>query len=297
MILLTLYNQSFLVITSCKEFRKISDQILQPTAREIYARDFDENDSVYQKWLKSYEEAKISNLKIKDPFSVHKEVDSSKNTAFGFLVDLKHGDRLFVEVGAKNKDSRFFINVFGDSLFDFLASAKLDERIWSKSIEKSGTYRIIIQPEIAFSGTFTSEIYTQPSYAFPVSGKNNSDIQSFWGADRDGGARRHEGIDIFAKRGTPLIAVTTGVISKAGDYGLGGKQVWLMDSKLGNSIYYAHLDSIKAKSGQRVSVGDTLGFVGNSGNAANTSPHLHFGIYSKSGAVDPYPFIKIRVRE
>src|SRR5690606_27632559 len=135
-------------------------------------------------------------------------------------------------------------------------------------------------------------IYTQPSLGFPVAGKGNANIQSLWGADRDRGARRHEGVDIFAARGTAVIAVTDGIIVRSGAYGLGGEQVWLRDRLFGISIYYAHLDSIHVYPRQRVEKGDTLGFVGNTGNARTTSPHLHFGIYSRYGAVDPLPYIR-----
>jgi SH3-like domain-containing protein len=77
---------------------------------------------------------------------------------------------------------------------------------------------------------------------------------------------------------------------------LGGKVVWLANSELGYSQYYAHLDSQVVRSGQQVKQGDTLGMVGNTGNAITTSPHLHFGIYkSGRGAVDPFPFLQNRV--
>ena len=82
-------------------------------------------------------------------------------------------------------------------------------------------------------------------------------------------------------------------MSRTGNRGLGGKQVWLRDGLFGNSLYYAHLDSIIATNGQRVKIGDTLGLVGNTGNARTTPPHLHFGVYSHgSGAINPLPFLK-----
>ncbi|MGB3774939.1 MAG: M23 family metallopeptidase, partial [Leeuwenhoekiella sp.] len=83
-----------------------------------------------------------------------------------------------------------------------------------------------------------------------------------------------------------------GMVSSTGDRGLGGKQVWLRSGIFGNSLYYAHLDSIIASTGQRVKVGDTLGLVGNTGNARTTPPHLHFGIYKRGrGAINPLPFV------
>jgi hypothetical protein len=130
-----------------------------------------------------------------------------------------------------------------------------------------------------------------PAYLFPVSEGINANVQSYWGANRDGGARSHEGIDIFAKRGTPVVAATNGSIGYTGEKGLGGKQVWLRDRKRGQSLYYAHLDSIADVSGN-IKRGDTIGFVGNTGNARTTPPHLHFGIYkSYRGAINPLHFV------
>ena len=97
-----------------------------------------------------------------------------------------------------------------------------------------------------------------------------------------------------ARRGTPLIAATEGYITNVSEHGLGGKQVWLRDNKNKNSLYYAHLDKQLVKKGQQVMVGDTIGLVGNTGNARNTPSHLHFGIYrpNRKGPVDPLPFVK-----
>jgi len=100
-------------------------------------------------------------------------------------------------------------------------------------------------------------------------------------------------VDIFADRGTSVVAATAGRVTSTGERGLGGKQVWMRSGLFGNSLYYAHLDSIIAKTGQRVQIGDTLGLIGNTGNARTTAPHLHFGIYEGyRGAIDPLPFIQ-----
>ena len=74
--------------------------------------------------------------------------------------------------------------------------------------------------------------------------------------------------------------------------GLGGKTVWLRDGE-GRNWYYAHLDSQYVATGDRVRAGDTLGAVGNTGNARRTRPHLHFGLYRAGrGATDPFPFVR-----
>ncbi|HEX6848931.1 MAG TPA: M23 family metallopeptidase [Chitinophagaceae bacterium] len=129
------------------------------------------------------------------------------------------------------------------------------------------------------------------SWAFPVWGKKTN-IGSFWGDARDGGKRKHEGIDIFAKRGTPVVAVYDGVIVSKSITALGGKNLWLQSTRHSVRAYYAHLDEQKVKAGQFVKKGQVIGTVGNTGNAKKTPPHLHFGIYKWfSGAIDPLPYV------
>jgi SH3-like domain-containing protein len=152
-----------------------------------------------------------------------------------------------------------------------------------------------VQPELLRSGSYTITIVTRPSVSFPVQGKDSRAVQSFWGAERDAGARRHEGVDIFAPRGTPAIAGTKGIVTRVNVTPIGGKVIWLSDVNNRQSLYYAHLDSQLVQAGQQVQPGDTLGLIGNTGNARSTVPHLHFGIYRfGQGAVDPFPFINDR---
>ncbi|RZK50032.1 MAG: M23 family metallopeptidase, partial [Hymenobacter sp.] len=142
------------------------------------------------------------------------------------------------------------------------------------------------------SAGYTLRLWRGPGLGlFPVKGRTDQAIGSFWGNERDNGARRHEGVDIFAPRGTPAVAATDGYITRTGESKLGGRVVWLADAQ-GQHLYYAHLDKQLVQPGQRVRAGDTLGLVGNTGNARTTAPHLHFGIYRAGrGAVDPWPFL------
>lgn len=112
-----------------------------------------------------------------------------------------------------------------------------------------------------------------------------------WGAVRSGG-RQHEGIDIFADRGTPIHAATEGVVLNVGENRLGGRTVMIL-GPAGQRHYYAHLERYAdLHSGDWVEAGDTVGYVGDSGNAEGTPPHLHYGIYTPEGAINPYPLLK-----
>jgi len=122
----------------------------------------------------------------------------------------------------------------------------------------------------------------------PVSGA--SAFVDSWGAPRSGG-RRHQGVDMIAPRGTPLVAVEGGAVLRTDDGGLGGISVWLRGDS-GDHFYYAHLDALAdgLSAGRRLAVGDRLGTVGNTGNARYTTPHLHFELHpGGGGAVNPYP--------
>ena len=89
-----------------------------------------------------------------------------------------------------------------------------------------------------------------------------------------------------------MLATSAGIVNRVNVTNLGGKVVWLRDPVRQSNIYYAHLDSQLVRRGQRVSVGDTVGLVGNTGNARTTPPHLHFGIY-QDGPTDPFPFLEV----
>lgn len=109
---------------------------------------------------------------------------------------------------------------------------------------------------------------------FPVAGGTFSD--SF--GDARSGGRRHQGQDIFAAKGTPVISATSGKVVRVGTGGLGGKTVTIQGED-GNFYYYAHLDRhAKIAPGDAIKAGTQVGTVGTSGNAAGTPPHLHFSV-------------------
>lgn len=125
----------------------------------------------------------------------------------------------------------------------------------------------------------------------PVAGVSFRQIANTYGAPR-GSTRKHEGLDIFAKRGTPVLSATEGMVTRVGTNRLGGNVVWVLGPG-GQRHYYAHLDTqADLSAGDRVAVGTELGTVGDTGNARGTPPHLHYGVYATGGAINPYPLLK-----
>ncbi|RDK88763.1 M23 family metallopeptidase [Marinirhabdus gelatinilytica] len=287
-----------LLLAGCEQVQKVTDVVVQPTAREVYDRNFEKDDSLLLKWKKAFGRALQDSIIVTLPYAESGIYSAENFNVYSYDVQLQEGEKLIVSVEKQPDSAQVFIEVFQKpedttKTLKLLKASERDSSQLTHTVKKYGVYKITVQPEMGLAFPFQLKMYTQPTYTFPVSGAGNKNIQSFWGAPRGGGKRSHEGVDIFAPKGTPLIAITDGRISSTGNRGLGGKQVWLRDGLFGKTIYYAHLDSIAVKTGQRVQLGDTLGFVGNTGNAKTTEPHLHFGIYKGStGPVNPYPFIK-----
>jgi murein DD-endopeptidase MepM/ murein hydrolase activator NlpD len=161
--------------------------------------------------------------------------------------------------------------------------------------KRNGVYLVRLQPELLSSGSYTLDLTIGASLAFPLKNTSRKQIQSFFGVGRDNGTRRHEGVDIFSGFKTPVLAVAEGTVTRVNENNLGGRVVWLRPEGKDYSVYYAHLEKQIAVEGMRVALGDTLGLMGNTGNAKTTPPHLHFGIYTSGGAVDPLPFIDPQV--
>lgn len=143
-----------------------------------------------------------------------------------------------------------------------------------------------------------AKLYTQSPdsrIAMPLEDVPRREVADTWQAPR-GVGRRHEGQDIFAPKGTPILSATNGYIYKIGENNLGGQTVSVISSG-GRVYYYAHLDSYARgiEVGDRVTTRTVLGYVGTTGNAQGTPPHLHFGIYTLTGAINPLPLLTDRI--
>ncbi len=124
-------------------------------------------------------------------------------------------------------------------------------------------------------------------YFCPVAGPRH--FSDTWGDSRSGG-RHHQGTDIMAARGTPIVAVIAGTIKTAYS-SAGGISLYLRGVD-GDEYFYAHNSRNVASSGEHVKAGEVLGYVGSTGNAPESAPHLHFERHPNGGsAVNPYAFL------
>ena len=142
----------------------------------------------------------------------------------------------------------------------------------------------------------TKPSFVEQGYIFmPVEGTLVSVVVDTWAAARPAG-RLHEGQDIMAPRGVRVYSATYGEVERIGYYEDGGN--FVMVAADGRRYYYAHLDKFgEIQEGEAVTPETVLGYVGNTGNAVYTPPHLHFGIYTSAGPINPLPLLVDRLRE
>lgn len=258
-----------------------------------------DNTALARAWAGEAAEALTAPQRVELPFRETTFITPDEPDALGYRFTLERGRRLTVRLDvASDENTRVFVDFMrvpedaDDVPRPVLTADTLADGL-SYEPWRTGEYIVRVQPELLRGGTFTLELRTDAALAFPVEGHGTRSIQSFFGAERDGGRRSHHGVDIFARRGTPVVASRPGIVRRANVTNLGGKVVWLRDEAMNRNLYYAHLDSQAVRAGQEVEIGDTLGFVGNTGNAITTPPHLHYGIYVRGeGPVDPLPFLR-----
>lgn len=138
---------------------------------------------------------------------------------------------------------------------------------------------------------------------FPVPAVESQPLADSFNDPRDGGARVHAATDIMAPKGTPILAADDGHILRLSRNRLGGITVYATDLDEQFVYYYAHLDHYYAHlyAGKPITRGDTLGYVGSTGNATADAPHLHFQVmrmpadrkrYWDGDPINVYPYLR-----
>lgn len=273
------------------------------TDRQKYAekllKDSGKLNPIVNAWLNAAEFSLNNSLNVSNKFFEKGRFYLNDSMATSFSVNVKQGQKINVSLNIiAKKGFSVYMDMWeaGDSVFKkqpiFITASDTSTNSMEYVILKDQKIIIRFQQQLSSLGDYEFEINTNPLFYFPIAASVKSNIGSLWGDDRDAGVRKHEGIDIFASKKSPVVAVADGIISGVSVNELGGKVIFLRPENLNYNVYYAHLDSQLVDEGQQVIKGQTIGLVGNTGNARFTTPHLHFGIYTMSGAVDPLLFVK-----
>lgn len=298
----TLALLAVLALIGCEQIEQVQDSFRDLTPHEAYAEALAQaglaESALARDWVEAGELALLRPVPVSLPFEEEGFITPEDPGAMAYRINVPRGRRLTADVTlTSDPDTRVFVDLFrvpgdeGDDLRPVISTDSVpgtfEHEPW-----REGDFILRIQPELLRGGQYRVTLRLEAQLAFPVDGHGMRAIQSVFGVDRDGGRRSHDGVDIFARRGTPVLAATAGQAYRVGITNLGGKVVWVRDPLRNIRVYYAHLDSQHVANGDRIQVGDTLGFVGNTGNARTTPPHLHFGLYrGGEGAVDPVPFL------
>jgi murein DD-endopeptidase MepM/ murein hydrolase activator NlpD len=214
-------------------------------------------------------------------------------SAHAFAVTLRRGQHYHLEAPAVEGHPGLFVDLFRreDATFEHVAFLPAQATHIDVDIRADGEYVVRVQAELDVEVQVAVSMRTEPTLQLPVERAGSRSIQSFFGDARDRGSRDHHGVDIFAPRGTPVLAASGGIVTSVGTNTLGGNVIWIARPGHREAHYYAHLDRQLVTVGTRVEKGDVIGLVGNTGNARATAPHLHFGIYAPGGPVDPLPYV------
>ncbi|CAN5759861.1 hypothetical protein BH23GEM9_BH23GEM9_37210 [soil metagenome] len=265
------------------------------SARDAYSKELAVLDEeALRAWEAASRSALRSGLSIAPSFHERVRFPADAAHAIAYRFALREGQTLRIRIERPGGDGALFADMFqalrGDifrPVFEATRGAG-DVRFTATA---TGDYVLRLQPRID-GGLFDIFVEGNSSLLFPVDGSGPHRISGLFGDPREGGRRRHEGIDIFAPRGTPVVAVTSGRVNQARNTPVGGRVIWLADGASDLTYYFAHLDQLLVAEGSWVTAGDIIGTVGNTGNASGTAPHLHFGAYRPGTiAIDPVPLL------
>jgi peptidoglycan LD-endopeptidase LytH len=245
---------------------------------------------------------------VSPPYRERGRFGPAEDRVFGYVVALLAGDTLRVTVtpttaagadagtaGPEADRTAFRLDAFRAVDSPHARPVHLagshDDGVLTLPVDFSGDVVVLLHG--APSGaTFTTHIERSGALVFPVAGRGPDDVMGHFLDLRDGGRRLHHGVDIAAPAGNPVRAVADGTIERVETTPLGGLTIRLVESRTGHVHYYAHLAAAFVAPGQRVVAGQTIGGVGNTGNARNTPPHLHYAVFRGDEILDPMKVLR-----
>jgi hypothetical protein len=248
-----------------------------------------------QDWLLAGRRVLRDSTVVTIPFQETGYFAADKPTAYSYRIDARRGERIVVRVDVQAQQPvRLFVDVFRlGGVPEVVASSDTTTNTLDYEVEEDRQHLVRVQPELLRSGRYTISVTSAPSLGFPVAGKDDRAIGSFWGVARDGGRRKHEGVDIFAKRGTPVVASVEGTVRGVNTNKLGGKVVWLSDSKRDQAALLRPPRRTTRAAGPARAGRRYAGPGGQHGQRRHDpAPPALRHLPLLGGAVDPYPFLR-----
>jgi murein DD-endopeptidase MepM/ murein hydrolase activator NlpD len=300
-ILYTIIPFLLFCLVTCKQ-EKVPEPYRPTHAHDAYLHSLNQaglaETALGRDWIATSKEALEAPITIATPFEEVFYVDPADAFAVGYRFDVIRGQRIEVDVDVQGlQTGQLFIDLYrvrGVSSDEWVrvASADTQENRLEFEPRRDAQYVVRLQTELLRGGQCRVTIRNVAALEFPVAGYDSRAIGSGFGAPRDGGRRRHHGVDVFARRHTPVVAACRAYVVFVGDDPTGGRVIWLKDTKRSLHIYYAHLQKHDVKRHTWVEPGQVIGTVGNTGNARTTPPHLHFGTYEIGyGPINPIDYI------
>ena len=253
-----------LLATACEQTDVLKDRFRDLTPYEAYYQSLSDAGLAESALVRDWRAAGITAVENAAPVSLPFEelgfLISNAPNAMAYRITLGRGQRLTAEVALQSGEiSRVFVDLLriptspSRPLRPVISTDTLPG-VFVHEPWRGGEYILRVQPELLRGGEYRVTLRLEPQLAFPLEGRDMRAALSLFGVSRDGGRRAHEGIDLFARRGTPVLATSAGTINRVSVTNLGGKVVWLRDPVRNANIYFAHLDSQAVRNGDRVDV-------------------------------------------
>src|SRR5690606_13871931 len=172
---ITILLLTLIFLAGCSQLNKATDLITNPTAKERYQRDFKISEDLFLIWENQALLGLQDSVKIESPYFQEGFFKPKSFPVLSYDLDLKAGEKFDIIIDMDSTFNLVFIDLFyleNDSLRSYknISTADFDRKSLSKEIEQTGTYKVVIQPEIDASTPFLIKMETTPIYEFPVAG-------------------------------------------------------------------------------------------------------------------------------
>ena len=238
-----------LLLSACERIEQVIDVRRDLTPHEAYVAALEAaglaESALGHDWISAADAALATPSTVALPYREEGFIPAEVPTAIGLRMALQRGQVLTVRTRFDASDSTLvFLDLFrvpdesGEPLRPLVRVDSLPDGMVYEPY-RDGEYVLRLQPELLRGGRYQVVLSLDPSLSFPVEGLDPRSIGSSFGAPRDGGARDHHGVDIFALRGTLVLAASEGVVTRVEETRRGGRVIWVSDERRGQRLLRA----------------------------------------------------------